>query len=81
MSFNNAAAKYDNLGRRLSRRFYYLLLKQVDLTSDMLVLDIGCVAGTMLRVMADSCSIKGFGIDMLENMIGEARQKDPEIRL
>jgi len=79
MNFNNAAAKYDNLGGRLSRRFYRLLLEQVDLTSDMSVLDVGCGTGTILRAMSDFCSIKGFGIDMSENMIEEAKRKCPEM--
>ena len=79
MNFNNAAAKYDNLGGRLSRRFYRLLLEQVDLTPDMSLLDVGCGTGTILRAMADSCSIRGFGIDMAENMIEEAKRKCPEM--
>ena len=79
MNFNNAAAKYDNLGGRLSRRFYRLLLEQVDLTQDMSVLDVGCGTGTILRAMSDSCSIKGFGIDMSENMVEETKRKCPDM--
>jgi len=53
MNFNNAAAKDDNLGGRLSHRFYRLLLEQVDLTPDMSVLDVGCGTGTILRDMVN----------------------------
>ena len=38
----------------------------------MSVLDVGCGTGTILRAMADSCSIRGFGIDMSENMIEDS---------
>jgi len=79
MNFDRTAAKYDNVGGKLSRRFYRLLLEQVELTSDVSVLDVGCGTGTILRAMADSCSIKGFGIDMSESMIEEAKRKCPDM--
>jgi len=81
ISFDKSAAKYDDIGGKLSRKFYRLLIEQVELIPDMSVLDVGCGTGTILGAMADSCSINGFGIDISENMIEEAKRKCPEMEI
>ncbi len=77
--FDKRAAKYDGFEGRVSRRFYSLLLAQISVKSGATVLDVGCGTGTMLRKMADTYGASGYGIDMEENMINEARQKCPEM--
>ena len=79
INFGKAAHRYDDSWGMILRRFYNLLLEQVSLTQDMTILDIGCGTGTMLRKMADSCPINGYGIDIQENMINEAKRKCPEM--
>lgn len=79
--FDKRASKYDGFEGRISRRFYRLLLNQVTLFSGAAILDVGCGTGTMLRKMADVCPINGYGIDMEENMIAEARKKCPGMKL
>ena len=79
--FGKKAAKYDDSWGRMSGRFYRLLLGQVELTPGMTVLDVGCGTGVILRKMADTCRIDGFGIDMAENMIKEAKIKCPEMNI
>lgn len=81
LRFDKRASKYDGLEGRLSRRFYRLLLNQVKLFPGAIVLDVGCGTGTMLRKMADIYQIDGYGIDMEENMIAEARKKCPEMTI
>jgi len=82
MDFNKSAAKYDSVGGKLSRRFYRLLVAQVaqaELSPGANVLDVGCGTGTILRMIADACDINGFGIDMSENMVAEAKRKCPNM--
>jgi len=81
IDFGKKAHKYDDSWGRILRRFYGLLFEQVSLTPGMTILDVGCGTGTMLRKMADSCSINGYGIDMQENMIREAKLKCPEMNI
>jgi ubiquinone/menaquinone biosynthesis C-methylase UbiE len=84
IDFGRRAAKYDTFAGRASRRFYDLLLGQVRLFPGATVLDAGCGTGTVLRRMADGCEtggmeIKGYGIDITENMLAEARVKCPRM--
>ena len=81
INFNRGAAHYDVFFGRMSHRFYRLLLEHVKLTPGATVLDVGCGTGTLLRKMADVCFINGFGIDMAENMIVEAKRKCPEMNI
>jgi ubiquinone/menaquinone biosynthesis C-methylase UbiE len=82
MDFGKSATRYDDGARgKASRRFYRLLLNQVVLEQGAAVLDVGCGTGTILRGMADICPISGFGIDMSEYMIEEAKRKCPEMSI
>jgi len=81
IDFGKKASKYDDSWGHLASRFYSLLLGHVELKPGVKVLDVGCGTGAMLRKMADKCSIIGFGIDMSENMIEEAKQKCPDMNL
>ena len=79
--FGKRALKYDGFEGKMSRRFYRLLLEQVKLFPGAKVLDVGCGTGTILRKMADTCAIDGYGIDMAENMIAEAKRKCPDMNI
>ena len=81
MRFDKSAARYDDAFGHASRRFYRLLLGQVELKQGATVLDVACGTGTILRSMADACPINGFGIDMSENMIEQAKRKCPEMNI
>lgn len=81
-NFDKMAAKYDNgIEGRMSERFYRLLLAEVELFPGANVLDVGCGTGTVLRKMADTYPINGYGIDMTENMITEAQKKCPDMHI
>jgi len=79
MDFGKKASAYDESWGTISSRFYRLLLGQMELKPGAKVLDVGCGTGALLRRIADACPIIGFGIDMSENMIEEAKRKCPEM--
>lgn len=80
--FNKRASAYDDgFEGKASRKFYQSLLKQVKLSPNDNVLDVGCGTGALLTKMAASCNINGFGIDIEENMIAEAKKKCPEMSI
>jgi len=77
-SFKKRASRYDkgSMGK-MSRKFYNLLLKTVELRDGCTVLDVGCGTGVLLSMMAQQKRIHGFGIDAEENMVAEAAIKCP----
>ncbi len=79
--FDKRAANYDEVEGKISARFYKLLLEQVTLQEGAAVLDVGCGTGTILRRMADLCPINGYGIDVEQNMVTEAKKKCPEMEV
>lgn len=82
--FDKRAAAYDDgFEGRLSRKFYTALLSQVKLSDGDNVLDVGCGTGQLLKKMAELSAVNGYGIDVEENMIAQARAKCPgmDIRL
>lgn len=79
--FNKRAKGYDSFEGKLSKRFYRLLVSQVPLSPGANVLDVGCGTGALLQKMASACPINGYGIDMEEAMLEEAKKKCPEMQL
>ena len=77
--FDKRASRYDRSMGKGVRRFYALLIEQVELFPGADVLDVGCGTGALLRKMADTCQINGYGIDISENMVAEARAKCPDM--
>lgn len=80
--FDKRASEYDDgFEGKVSKKFYKLLLNQVEIKNGVKVLDVGCGTGTVLKKMSDIASINGSGIDVEENMIKEAKAKCPEMRI
>ena len=78
--FDKRADKYDEgFEGKSSKKFYDLVTANVELTAGMNVLDAGCGTGTILRRLADKCPINGFGIDVEEKMLEQAKAKCPEM--
>jgi len=80
-NFKKSAVNYDDRVGKISNCFYKMLLEQVLLFPGATVLDVGCGTGTVLRRMADTCVIIGYGIDAEENMIIEAMRKCPDMNI
>ena len=81
LNFGKKASTYDKSLGKITGRFHHLLLEQLELNPGANILDIGCGTGSLLRKIADSYPINGFGIDMSENMIVEAKKKCPEMEI
>ncbi|MDR2888561.1 MAG: class I SAM-dependent methyltransferase [Lachnospiraceae bacterium] len=80
--FDKRAASYDSgFEGKLSSKFYNALLSQVKLQDGFSVLDVGCGTGYVLRKMASSTSIHGYGIDVEDEMIAVARKKCPDMTI
>lgn len=79
-NFSKRADKYDEgFEGKASRKFYNLLVREVELQPGMKILDVGCGTGALLKRLADKTDIIGYGIDMEENMIAEAKMKQPQM--
>lgn len=80
--FSRRAEKYDEgFEGRLSQKFYHALLSQVTLEPMNKVLDVGCGTGYLLKKLAESCEIKGYGIDVESNMIQVAQRQCPDMQI
>jgi ubiquinone/menaquinone biosynthesis C-methylase UbiE len=78
--FDKMASTYDDgFAGKFSRKFYNALLSCLDLKPSSKVLDVGCGTGYLLRKMADSQEIQGYGIDVEQKMIDIAKDKCPEM--
>ena len=78
--FGKRAEAYDSgIEGRSSRRFYNLLLREVELRPGAAVLDVGCGTGALLKLLSGVCEINGYGIDIAEKMIEEAKKKCPQM--
>jgi ubiquinone/menaquinone biosynthesis C-methylase UbiE len=82
MKFDKLASSYDKgFAGKLSKRFYDLLLSQVELMEGAVVLDVGCGTGAVLEKMGSIARINGYGIDSEKNMVAEAKRKCPEMNI
>ena len=80
--FDKIASSYDNRrGTKILNRFYRPLVEQVNVVPGAALLDVGCGTGTILRYISDKTAIQGYGIDIEENMIAEAKKKCPDMNI
>jgi len=79
MEFDKFAESYDSgLMGKGSKRFYVDLVKTLDIKDGDAVLDVGCGTGTVLSYIHESRNIRGYGLDVSENMIAIAKEKNPD---
>ena len=81
MKFDKRAASYDGFEGKLSGKFYKSLLAQVQLSPKDAVLDVGCGTGALLKQMANTCEIEGYGIDVEEQMVLVAKKQCPSMSI
>lgn len=78
--FDKRAESYDEgFEGKSSQKFYDLVTGNVEITTGMNVLDAGCGTGTILRRLSEKYSFHGFGIDVEEKMLEQARKKCPDM--
>lgn len=79
-NFDKRASNYGNeFEGKLSEKFYHLVIQNIALSDGMNVLDAGCGTGTILKRLSDKCNIHGYGIDVEEKMIEQAKLKCPDM--
>jgi ubiquinone/menaquinone biosynthesis C-methylase UbiE len=80
--FSKRAVSYDNgVEGKASQRFYNLLLHEVVLQPGAKLLDVGCGTGALLHRFAEKFDMAGYGTDIEEAMIDEARKNCPQMQL
>lgn len=80
ISFGKRAVKYDTgFEGKLSQRFYIDLISSVSVVDGNHVLDVGCGTGTILYNLSQTAEIFGYGIDISDDMLNEARKKCPDM--
>ena len=80
--FDKKAEKYDDSYEgKLSEKFYNLVTANVELSEGMDILDMGCGTGTILCRLSQKERINGYGIDVEEKMIEQAKMKCPEMKI
>ena len=79
-NFSKRADSYDDgIEGKASGRFYNLLFREVDIQVGMRVLDVGCGTGALLKRLTGKADFSGFGTDIDENMIMQAKKKCPQM--
>lgn len=80
-TYNKKAQDYDNTPEgRFTIRFKQELVNSIKLKQYANVLDVACGNGTLLGMLGSKTQINGYGIDISENMITEARKLNPEFQ-
>jgi ubiquinone/menaquinone biosynthesis C-methylase UbiE len=77
-SYNEIADRYDSsFEGRFTLEFKRLLLEEIKAERGERVLDVACGNGTLLGMLAGKFGTAGFGADISEKMIENARRKNP----
>ena len=77
-SYNSKADNYENtLDGKFTRRFKQLLAEMIELEEAQNVLDFGCGNGYLLSLLNERKPINGFGIDVADRMIKNAKSRNP----
>ncbi len=77
-SYNEKADHYDNtFDGRFTLEFKNKLLEEIRVNRGACVLDVACGNGTLIKMLADQYGIIGYGTDISEKMIENARRKNP----
>lgn len=79
-SYNEKADDYDKtFDGKFTAKFKELLLRKITMQNNSSVLDVGCGNGTLLKMLANNYNIEGYGIDISEKMIENAKKRCPHM--
>jgi len=77
-SYNEKADHYDEtFDGRFTLEFKHKLIDEISVDRGAHVLDVACGNGTLIKMLADRYGIIGYGTDISEKMIENARRKNP----
>jgi ubiquinone/menaquinone biosynthesis C-methylase UbiE len=78
--FDKRAAAYDEgFEGKTSRKFYDLMLREIDVKQGDFLLDVGCGTGALLNKIVNAHGVNAYGIDTEENMLAVAKSKYPNM--
>ncbi|MCH5296157.1 MAG: class I SAM-dependent methyltransferase [Ruminococcus sp.] len=81
ISYDKKAEKYDlTFDGKFTVKFKEMLLKAVSINSNDTVADIACGNGRLLYKLAEKNSFCGYGIDISENMVEQAKKLNPNMK-
>jgi len=79
-NYNKNADNYNNtLDGKLTKAFKKRLLSLISIPENSNVLDVGCANGTLLKMLFKKFTFDGYGIDIAENMIKNAKLLNPSM--
>ncbi len=79
-NYNRIADNYDDsFDGKFTMKFKEFLLEESISNPNDTVLDVACGNGTLLKMISERCAIRGYGIDISENMIENAKRKCPDM--
>ena len=77
-AYNEKADGYDNSREgHFTSKFHRLLLSEMTWSENQCVLDVACGTGSLLAAMNARKAIRGFGVDISDQMIKNAATKNP----
>ena len=78
--YNRIADNYDHsFDSMVTDKFKNFLLEDIMIHPNDAVLDVACGNGTLLKMLSDRWEIRGYGIDIAEKMIENAKRKCPDM--
>jgi len=79
-SYNEKADNYDNTPEgKFTVKFKELLLDEITVKPNNSILDIACGNGTFLKILSNKYAVNGYGIDISEKMIENAKKRCPSM--
>lgn len=79
-SYNQKADNYDETPEGIfTLKFKKLLLEEMIVDTNSKILDVACGNATFLKMLSNNHSIKGYGIDISEKMIENAKKSCPDM--
>lgn len=77
-SYNKKAINYDDtFDGKFTKKFKQIILDSLDVKDGDRLLDVACGNGRLLQMLSKKADIKGFGADISEKMINEAKRQNP----
>lgn len=81
-SYNQKADNYDKtFDGKFTKRFKELLLKEINIENNNTILDVACGNGTFLKMISNEYDIKGYGVDISDMMVENAKKKCSDMTL
>ncbi len=81
LSYDKKAENYDStFDGKFTAKFKDIMYKAVKINSDDTVADIACGNGSMLHKMSEKTDFCGYGVDISEKMIEQAKKLNPDMK-